>query len=400
MNQTTILKTSVLILGSGPAGIVLGNILLQNGIDCIVVDKYNRQEIYARGRAGTLESTTIEILQKHNLAEPIIAKGHTHSSCEFRYPDYSVVFDYSKFCGGDLHYIYPQSDFNDDLIQTYQDANGTLLFRHEAQRISQTANGVVVNLDDKNNNQLVTVETDFAIGCDGYHGITRQSIPEDAVSVHHKHYPYQWLAILAQAPPSAKHIIYALHPEGFAGHMLRNEKITRFYLQIPLGDTVENWSDERIWSHLQRRLANQNGILTEGKIFEKRVMSLRSYVMEPLRYERILLAGDAAHIITPMGGKGLNLAVQDAGVLAETLIDYYQQGHDLSYLDRYSKLRLPYIWRAQEFSYSMLNMVHAPQGQDLEDVRFRHKLSQSKLAQLTTSATFARDFARNYVGIT
>lgn len=400
MNYTTMLKTSVCILGSGPAGIVLGNILLQNGIDCIVVDKYNRQEIYARGRAGTLESTTIELLQKHDLAEPIIAKGHTHGSCEFRYPDYSVVFDYSQFCGGDLHYIYPQSDFNDDLIQNYQDAKGTHLLRHEAKSISQTADGVVVNLYDKNNDQLVTVEADFVLGCDGYHGITRRSIPQDAVSIHYKYYPYQWLAILAQAPPSAKHAIYALHPDGFAGHMLRNEQVTRFYLQIPLGDTVENWSDQRIWTHLQRRLANQDGMLTEGEIFEKRVMSLRSYVMEPLRYQRLLLAGDAAHIITPMGGKGLNLAVQDAGVLAETLINYYQQGHDLDYLDRYSQIRLPYIWRAQEFSYSMLNMVHAPQGQDLEDVKFRQKLSQSKLAQLKTSATFARDFARNYVGIT
>ena len=400
MNHTTIIKTSVFILGSGPAGIVLGNILLQNGIDCIIADKYNRQEIYARGRAGTLESTTIGLLQKHNLADKIITKGHTHGCCEFRYPDYSVVFDYGKLCGGDLHYIYPQSDFNDDLIQNYQALNGTLLFRHEGKRISQTSSGVVVDLYDKNNDQLVTVQADFLIGCDGYHGLTRQSIPEDAVSVHHKQYQYQWLAILAEAPPSATHIIYALHPDGFAGHMLRNQKVTRYYLQIPLGDHIENWTDERIWEHLQRRLANKDGMLIEGKILSKRVMSLRSYVMEPLRYERILLAGDAAHIITPMGGKGLNLAVQDAGVLAETLINYYQEGHAVDYLDRYSKIRLPYIWRAQEFSYSMLNMVHAPEGNDLEDLRFRHKLSQSKLAQLTTSATFARDFARNYVGIT
>lgn len=399
MNSTTI-KTSVCILGSGPAGVVLGNILLQNGIDCIIADKYDRQEIYARGRAGTLESTTIKLLQKHDLADKIIANGHTHGCCEFRYPDYSTVFEYSKLCGGDIHYIYPQSDFNDDLIKNYQDLNGTLLFRHEGKRINQTSSGVVVDLYDKNNDQLVTVQADFTIGCDGYHGITRQSIPEDAVSVHNKQYKYQWLAILAEAPPSARHIIYALHPDGFAGHMLRSDTITRFYLQIPFGDPIENWTDDRIWENLQRRLAKKDWTLSEGKILEKRVMSLRSYVMEPLRYGRILMAGDAAHIITPMGGKGLNLAVQDAGVLAETLTNYYQEGHSVDYLDRYSEIRLPYIWRAQEFSYSMLNMVHAPEGHDVDDIRFRHKLSQSKLAQLTTSATFARDFARNYVGIT
>ena len=400
MNSTNVLKTSVCILGSGPAGVVLGNILLQNEIDCIIADKYNRQEIYARGRAGALESTTIELLKKHNLAAQIIANSHTHGCCEFRYPDYSIVFDYSQLCGGDTHYIYPQSDFNDDLIQNYQEQNGTLLFRHEGKRISQTSSGVVVDLENKNNDQLITIEADFIIGCDGYHGLTRQSIPEDAVSVHHKLYKYQWLAILAETPPSARHIIYALHPDGFAGHMLRSDTVTRFYLQIPFGDRLESWSDERIWQNLQIRLAKKDWNLLEGKILEKRVMSLRSYVMEPLRHERILMAGDAAHIIAPMGGKGLNLAVQDAGVLAETLINYYQAGHSLADLDLYSEIRLPYIWRAQEFSYSMLNMVHAPEGHDPDDVKFRHKLSQSKLAQLTTSATFARDFARNYVGIT
>ena len=396
----TILKTSVCILGSGPAGIVLGNILLKKGIDCIVADKYDRQEIYARGRAGTLESTTIDLLKKHDLAANILANGHTHGCCEFRYPDYSIVFDYGKLCGGDIHYIYPQSDFNDDLIQNYQEANGTLLFRHEGKKITQTADGVVVDLYDRNSDRSITVHADLTIGCDGYHGIARQSIPEDAVSVHNKQYKYQWLAILAEAPPSAPHIIYALHPDGFAGHMLRNTKVTRFYLQIPFGDPIENWTDERIWDNLQRRLAKKDKLLTEGKILSKRVISLRSYVMEPLRYGRLLMAGDAAHIITPMGGKGLNLAVQDAGVLADTLSDYYQEKRSLDYLDRYSQIRLPYIWRAQEFSYSMLNMVHAPEGHDPDDLKFRHKLSQSKLAQLTTSATFARDFARNYVGIT
>lgn len=397
--NTASLKTSVCILGSGPAGIVLGNILGQNGIDCIIADQYDRQEIYARGRAGTLESTTIDLLRKHNLADTIIKNGHIHQHCEFRYPNYSIVFPYSELSGGDVHYIYPQSNFNDDLIQHYLDRDGRLLFHHQGTRISQTNDYTLVDLYDKVNDQIITVKADFLVGCDGYHGITRQSIPEDAVNTYHKQYGYQWLAVLAYAPPSADHIIYALHPDGFAGHMLRNQEITRYYLQIPSGDRVEDWSDEWIWHNLQRRLAQKDSTLIEGKIFEKRVMSLRSYVIEPLQLGRFFLAGDAAHIITPMGGKGLNLAVQDAGVLAETLINYYQQGHSLVYLERYSQIRLPYIWRAQEFSYSMLNMVHSPQGDDLEDIKFRHQLSQSKLAQLTTSATFAQDFARNYVGI-
>ena len=393
------LKTSVCILGSGPAGIVLGNILRQNGVECIVVDKYSREEIYARGRAGLLESTTVDLLKKHKLADTLLKNKQTHDRCEFRYPDYSIVLEYGRLSGGDVHYVYPQSDLNDDLIQQYLDSGGKLLFRHEGKQIVQNENGVVVNCYDNESDSMITIEADFVAGCDGYHGISRRSIPEGAVEIYKKQYGYRWLAILAYAPPSTDHPIYALHPEGFAAHMLRNSKISRYYLQISPEDQVEDWTDERIWATLHKRLAKKDWTLTEGKIFEKRLMSLRNYVMEPLHYGRLLMAGDAAHIITPMGGKGLNLAVQDAGILAETMIKYYHEKQDISCLNLYTEIRLPYIWRAQEFSYTMFNMVHKPEGSDREDINFRHKLSQSKLAQLTTSATFARDFARNYVGI-
>lgn len=399
MNTETVLKTSVCILGSGPAGIMLGNILLQNGIDCIIIDKYNREEIYTRGRAGAIESTTIDLLKKHGLADTILKNGYAHDRCEFRSQDYSIVLEYGKLSGGDVHYFYPQSDLNDDLIQKYLNAGGKLLFHHEGKKVTQTEDSITVDCYDIDSDTKIAIHADFVAGCDGYHGLARQSIPEGAVDIYKKQYPYCWLAILAYAPPSTKHAIYALHPDGFAAHMLRNSNISRYYLQIPLDDEINDWPDERIWATLQKRLAKKGWTLTEGEIFEKRIMLLRSYVMEPLRYQRLLMAGDAAHIITPMGGKGLNLAIQDAGALAETLIYYYQEEQDISYLDRYSEIRLPYIWRAQEFSYALLNMVHQPEGDTPDDIRFRYKLSQSKLAQLTTSVTFARDFSRNYVGI-
>jgi len=399
VNTATVAKTSVCILGTGPAGIVLGNILLQNGIDCIVVDRYNREEIYTRGRAGVIESTTVNLLKKHGLADTLLANGYTHDCCEFRSRGYSIVLEYGKLSGGDVHYVYPQSDLNDDLIQQYLNAGGKLLFRREGTEITQTEDSVTVDCYDKDRGAASAIHADFVAGCDGYHGIARQSIPEEAVDIYQKQYPYCWLAILAYAPPSSQHVIYALHSDGFAAYMLRNEKISRYYLQIPAEDTVEDWPDERIWENLQRRLAKEGWTLIEGKIFETRLMSLRNYVMEPLRYGRLLMAGDAAHIITPMGGKGLNLAVQDACVLAETLVNYYREGHPVSYLDRYSDIRLPYIWRAQEFSSAMLNMVHISESDDPDEILFQHKLSQSKLAQLTTSTTFAKDFARNYVGI-
>ncbi|MCG8419433.1 MAG: 4-hydroxybenzoate 3-monooxygenase [Proteobacteria bacterium] len=399
MKNNNTLKTSVCILGSGPAGITLGNILLQHGIDCIVADRYDRKEIYARARAGVLESTTVSQLDKHGLAETIYRNGYTHDSCEFRYPNHSVVFQYGKLADGDVHYIYPQSDLNDDLIQKYLDNRGKLLLRHEGKDIEQREGGVTVTLADRDNNTDVVIEADLVAGCDGYHGLSRNTIPEDAVDIYEKQHPYGWLAILAYAPPSAHHVIYSLHPEGFGAHMPRNQKISRYYLQVPLHEDLAEWTDERIWATLRKRLHKDGWILNEGEIFDKRVLSMRSYVLEPLRHKRLLMAGDAAHIITPCGGKGLNLAVQDAVVVGETIIEYYRESRDLSFLDRYSDIRLPFIWRAQEFSRSMLHMLHRSADSDPENVRFLNKLSESKLSQLSSSRTFARDFARNYVGI-
>ncbi|BAY48757.1 4-hydroxybenzoate hydroxylase [Scytonema sp. HK-05] len=396
MNDETALKTSVCILGSGPAGIVLGNILLQNGIDCIVIDRYNREEIYARGRAGAIESTTIALLKKHGLADTILLKGYPHDRCEFRYPDDSFVLEYGKLSDGDVHYFYPQSDLNEDLIQKYLDTGGQILFHHQGIQLTQSDDGIIVECENKNTDTTLKIQADFVAGCDGYHGLARQSVPAEAAKIYTKEYGYRWLAILADAPPASSHTLYGVHPEGFAAYMRRNSHISRYYLQISAHDQLTDWSDERVWRSLHQRLAKP---LTQGKIMQKQIMVLRNYVIEPLRYQRLLLAGDAAHIITPMGGKGLNLAVQDAGVLAETLIGYYLENHDLSYLDRYSEIRLPYIWQAQEFSYSLLNMVHLPEGSNPEDVDFLHKLSASKLAQLRTSTTFAKNFARNYVGI-
>lgn len=399
MNTTTALTTSICILGAGPAGIVLGHILLKNGIDCIVIDKYNREEIYARGRAGAIESTTFQLLNKYGLADTILQKGQTQNSCEFRYPHGSIVFTYSDLSDGDVHYVYPQSNLNDDLIQKYIDAGGKILLHHEGQKITQTEDGVTVECYAQDIGEKVIIHADFVAGCDGYHGLARQSIPDQAVTIYNKQYNYRWLALLAYAPPAANHAIYALHPDGFAAFLLRNNHVSRYYLQIPLHDKLQDWSDDRIWENLQKRLAKSGCKLPIGTIFEKRIMALRNYVIEPLRYQRLLIAGDAAHIITPMGGKGLNLAVQDAGVLAETLVSYYLEKHELSYLERYSEIRLPYIWRAQEFSCSLLNMLHKSESNDPDEVRFHQKLSEAKLLQLTQPTTFAKNFARNYVGI-
>ena len=400
MESKTLFRTTVCVMGAGPAGIVLGNILQQNGVDCIVVDKHSRNEIYARGRAGTIESTTVNLLKKHKLADVLIREGKRQGKCEFRGADFQVVFQYDELSGGDTHCIYPQSKLNDSFIQSYLDAGGKLLFRCEGKTLTQSDSSVTVECFDEGTDSTISIEADFVAGCDGYHGLSRASIPEASAQSYRKQYSYRWLAILAYAPPSTEHGIYAFPSAGFAAYLLRDRKVARYYLQIPSADKVEDWPDERVWDALHTRLAKEGWQLVEGEIFDKRTMALRNYVMEPLRHQRLFIAGDAAHIITPMGGKGLNLAIQDAEALAETLIDFFdQKRQSLSYLDRYSDVRLPYIWRAQEFSCSLLNMLHRPEGQNLEAVQFEQQLNKSKLSQLMTSKTFARDFARNFVGI-
>ncbi len=393
------LTTSVCILGAGPAGLALGNMLQNLGVACAVVDAYGRDEIFARGRAGLLESTTVALLNKFDLATTIFKNGTAHAQCEFRSPEFNYLLEYGKIAGGETHHTYPQNDLVDDLAQFYLDAGGRILYSTPAEKIHQFKNKVAVSCREKSTGASIEIQADFVVGCDGYHGISREAIPSEAVKIYDKQHDYSWLAVLAHAPPSSEHIIYALHPDGFAGHMLRNSKISRFYIQVAIGDELENWSDERIWTALDRRLAKPGWALTQGEIFEKRILAMRSYVIEPMRYGRLFLVGDAAHIITPCGGKGMNLAIQDAGVLAETLATYYRDPQNLGCLDRYSEIRLPFIWRAQEFSLSMLHMLHKPEGHDECNIAFMQKISESKLTQLMTSPTFARDFSRNYVGI-
>ena len=393
------LKTTICIVGAGPSGIVLANILLQHGLDCIVIDAMSRKEIFGRGRAGVIESTTVDCLKKHGLAEPILHNGRTNGRCEFRSPAGSVIFEYGQLSGGDTHFIYPQNNLVDDLTQIYLDRGGTIFFSRAGRKMYNADDHITVECYDQVSQTTITIQADFVAGCDAQHGVSRPSIPTNAVTIYRKQHNFNWLAILAYAKPSADHVIYTLHPDGFAGHMPRNSEMSRYYLQIPLDDDIEAWPDERIWQALQKRLAKKDWTLREGEICSKSILSLNSYVIEPLRYKRLFLVGDAAHLIPPCGGKGMNLAIQDASVLAETLINYYQERHPLSYLERYSTIRLPFIWRAQEFAYSMMNMLHKVEGDDPEEVQFVQKLKESKLAQLETSKTFAKDFARNYVGI-
>ena len=390
-------STEVCIIGAGPAGLLLANILQQNKIPCVIIEKYSCEEIYKRARAGLIDHKTVSILKEYKLADRLLREGKPHGRCEFRSPEYSFVLEYSKMCDGRTHYTYPQQELLFDLIQKFQASGGEIRFSTKGIDIHNDGYPAQVKCCDEVKQSTVIIDCNFIAGCDGFHGISRKSIPDSVVEIYSKHYEFAWLAITAAAPPSTEHIIYAIHPRGFAGHMLRNEKISRYYLQIPLNDIVDNWSDERVWSELHLRFTKEGWLLTEGEIVDKQVLRMRSYVSNPMQHKSLFLAGDAAHIFTPSGGKGMNLAIQDAEVLGKAMINYYSYEQDDSLLQKYSAIRLLSIWQTQEFSHSLLHMVNKHDNNSNNDC-FMQQLQKSKISQLMSSETFKMDFAKKYVG--
>ncbi len=391
------INTEVCIIGAGPAGMIIGHILHQHGVDCIVIDKYSRERIFARGRAGILDCKVADILRHYNLDEGLKAHGQPHGSCEFRTPSGSQVLDYSAHCDGDKHYVYAQNFLVDELIGVFMERGGTLMLETEALQINNPESGSPsVDCLVKAGGEELRINCKFIAGCDGYHGKARVSIPEDEVEVYLRNYEYNWLAVLAEAPPSTDKIIYALHPRGFAGHMLRTETISRYYLQCKDTDTLQDWPDDRIWSELHIRFTKEGWSLTEGKIIDKSILEMRSYVIEPMHYRNLYLAGDAAHTITPCGGKGLNLAIHDGEELARAFIRHLRHG-DKEAMAGYSKSRLPQIWQHEEFSHTMLETIHKTSSEG-DDDPFLMKLKESRIAQLANYPSTARDFSRKYVG--
>ncbi|MDH6124057.1 4-hydroxybenzoate 3-monooxygenase [Kitasatospora sp. GP82] len=391
------LGTRVAIVGAGPAGLVLANVLQRAGIDCVVVERQTRSYVEARARAGLIEHRTVEFLRRHGLAERLLAEGAEHGSCEFRFQGERFSIPYRDLAGDRSHYVYPQQFLVRDLVESYLDAGGKLLFSHPVVALDGLdGDRPVLRCEPAEGSQPLELECDFVAGCDGFHGVSRQAVPDGRLRAFSKHHEFGWLAVLAETPPASEQIIYALHEDGFAGHMLRTPSVTRFYLQCPVGDVPENWPDERIWSALWRRLGMTPEELKPGEITEKNVLDMRSFVVEPMQHGRLFLVGDAAHIITPAGGKGMNLAIADAEELAVRLLAHYG-GADADALDGYSAACLPRIWQAQEFSHWMLHLLHSPAARQT-DSDFMHRLQLSRLAQLRDSATYSMMFSDSYVG--
>jgi p-hydroxybenzoate 3-monooxygenase len=388
------MRTQVGIVGGGPAGLVLGHLLGEAGIEAVVLEARERSYVEKRVRAGVLEQGTVDLLVEHGVGERAQREGIVHHGVELRFAGRGHRIALSELTGGQAIMIYPQQEVVKDLIEARQAAGRPLLFEARATAVDVDRERPVIRYEHAGAEH--ELECDFVAGCDGFHGICRGAIPDGVLRVYEREYPFGWLGILAEVAPSSEELIYCHSERGFALSSLRSPEISRLYLQCAPNEDVEEWPDERVWEELQRRFAVHDGdwTLHEGPIVDKGVTPMRSFVVEPLRHGRLFLAGDAAHIVPPTGAKGLNLAVSDVKVLAEALTGALQRG-DESGLDAYSDTCLRRVWRVQHFSWWMTSMLHRFAGDD----EFQLKLQLSQLAYTVGSRAAATTLAENYVGL-
>ncbi|MGE5135580.1 MAG: 4-hydroxybenzoate 3-monooxygenase [Gemmatimonadota bacterium] len=387
------MRTQVGIVGAGPAGLLLSHLLALRGIESVVVENRSRAYCEARQRAGIIEDGAVRLLREAGLGERLDREGLEHGGIYLQFAGERHHIDFRDLTGGRSVTVYAQTEVVKDLIAGRLADGGTIEFE-----ITDTA---VTGLDtDRPVLSYTTadgsrhdVTCDVIAGCDGFHGICRPAIPGGLLTVREREYPYAWLGILAEVPPSTDELIYAHHPDGFALHSMRTPQISRLYLQVAPDESIANWSDDRIWAALQQRFALPGWELQEGPIFEKSITPMRSFVSSPMRHGRLFLAGDAAHIVPPTGAKGLNLAMADVTVLADTLEGLLLRG-DTALADGYSDRCLQRVWRSTHFSWWMTTMLHPSPGADPMDL----ELQLSQLRYVTGSRAAATSLAENYVG--
>jgi p-hydroxybenzoate 3-monooxygenase len=387
-------RTQVGIVGAGPAGLLLSHLLHLEGIESVVLESRSREAVEQTIRAGVLEQGTVDLLTSVGVGDRMQREGAVHHGIELRFDGRGHRIDFPSLTGGRAIMLYAQHEVLKDLVRARVEAGGDIRFEAAAVGVDDldTTRPRVRFQQDGLDQEL---ECDVVAGCDGSWGVCLPAVPADRRTDYQREYPFGWFGILAEAPPSAKEIIYAYHERGFALVSTRSPTVQRLYFQCDPDDEVGNWSDERIWAELRARLETADGwTLQEGPIFQKGVITMRSVVCEPMRYGRLFLAGDAAHIVPATGAKGLNLAVADVVVLARALVEHYRSGRaDL--LDAYSETCLRRVWRAQHFSWWMTSMLHRFGGDD----PFQHQLQLSQLRYVASSRAAATSLAENYVGL-
>jgi p-hydroxybenzoate 3-monooxygenase len=385
-------RTQVGIIGAGPAGLLLSHLLALRGIDSVLVEDRSRGYCEARQRAGLLEDGSVALLREAGLASRLDREGLEHDGIYLQFAGQRRHIDFRELTGRTVT-VYAQTEIVKDLIAARLAAGAQLEFEVSGTEVAELDSACPVLRYTSADGTRHEVRCDVIAGCDGFHGISRPAIPAGQLTTWQRDYPYAWLGVLAEVPPSTDELIYAHHPRGFALHSLRSPLVSRLYLQVPVDEDIAAWPDERIWAELQTRFALPGWELKEGPILDKAVTPMRSFVAAPMRYGRLFLAGDAAHIVPPTGAKGLNLALTDVAVLAQALDQLLNHG-DPALADGYSANSLDRVWRRTHFSWWMTTMLHtAPSGDPMET-----ELQLAQLRYVTTSRAAATTLAENYTG--
>ena len=389
------MRTQVAIIGAGPAGLLLSHILHLRGIESIVLETRSRAAIEATIRAGVLEQGTVDLMNELGVGARMQREGFVHEGIILRFDGRDRRIDFRALTGGKAVMVYAQHEVITDLVAARLAVGGDLRFEVSEVSLHQidTPSPSVHFLDHAG--RLSQIAADFVVGCDGTQGVSRGCIPQSVGRRYERVYPFGWLGILCKAPPSSDELIYALHERGFSLVSTRSPEIQRLYLQCDPNDSIENWPDERIWAELRARLATRDGWApSEGEIFSKVIVGMRSFVSSPMQYGRLFLAGDSAHVVPPTGAKGLNLAAADVRVLARALTQFYLSRR-VDLLDRYTATALRRIWKAQRFSWWMTSMLHrVPDADD-----FQHQVQIAELDYVTSSRAGSTTLAENYVGL-
>jgi p-hydroxybenzoate 3-monooxygenase len=373
---------------------MLSHLLHLHGIESVVLEASSRKRIEERIRAGVLEQGTVDLLVETGIGERLQRQGLFHGGIELRFSGTGHRIDFRELTGGKGVVIYAQHEVIKDLVAARLSAGGQIIFEAADVRI-QGLDELTPSIHFENEGKTQELTCDFIAGCDGFHGVCRPSIPEGVNTAYEQIYPFAWLGILAQAPPSSEELIYAYHERGFALHSMRSPEISRLYLQCSPNEDLSEWPDERIWAELQRRFElSKHWRLTEGPILQKSVTGMRSFVAEPMQFGRLFLAGDSAHIVPPTGAKGLNLAIADVRVLVSGLREFYDSGK-MELLKRYSEICLRRVWKVQRFSWWMTSMLHRHASTN----PFDERRQLAELDYVTSSRAAAQTLAENYVGL-
>ena len=388
------MKTKVGIIGGGPSGLMLSQLLHLKGIDNIVLERHSREYVLGRIRAGVLEHGFADLMREAQCGQRMDDEGEIHHGFYIAHDGIKDRIDLHGLTGGNSVVVYGQTELTRDLYEAREKMGGMVIHNAEDVQphdITSKNPFLTYRIGDESRR----IDCDYIIGADGFHGVSRKSIPKDKITEYEKIYPFGWLGVLSRTKPVSPELVYAKHDRGFALCSLRSQVLSRYYIQVPLSDTVHDWSDDAFWAELKRRLpADLAANLETGASIEKSIAPLRSFVAEPMRYGNMFLAGDSAHIVPPTGARGLNSAASDIYYLYHAMMDHYLKGDDTG-LENYSRTALARIWKAQRFSWWMTTLLH----RFPDNIAYDDKLQQTDLEYLLSSTAAQTSMAENYVGL-